>query len=279
MTKNRDWAPIPYAGMKVLEIDIETKPAKAYVWGLFNQNIGLSQVDEPVEVICFCARWQHEKKMIFKSVHHDGKPAMVETLWELLDEADVIIHYNGKRFDMPHINRELIEAGYIPPSPYHQIDLYHIIRSTFKFQSNKLDHVVDRLLDERKLENEGMRLWTACMAGDRKAWKKMKAYNVHDVRLLRGVYLILQPWIKKHPNRGLYMDPTTDPICPNCGTSGALRVRANRKATTRVNAYTQWFCDPSRVAKEYKTRDDQYGCGFHPRARKADKRQRNNILT
>lgn len=275
MSKQRDWDPIPFQGMKVLEIDIETKPAKAYVWGTFKQNIALNQIEEPVAIICFAARWQHQKSIIFKSVQHHGHEVMMETLWDLLDEADVVVHYNGKRFDIPHINRELIELDFTPPSPYHQIDLYHIVRSTFKFQSNKLDHVVERLLQERKLENDGMPLWTACMAGDRVAWAKMKRYNLHDVRLLRGVYLKLQPWITKHPNRGLYMDPTKDPICPNCGCVETLRIKAYRRTTTRVNAYDQYLCDPAK--KDKKT--GRHGCGFHPRKRIADKRQRNNILT
>lgn len=270
---------IPFDGMRVLEVDIETKPAEAYVWALFNQNIGLNQIKSPSEILSYAARWQHQKKMMFKSIYHDGKEEMIEGLWDLLDEADVVVHFNGKRFDIPHINRELIEADYVPPSPYHQIDLYHIVRATFKFQSNRLDWVVQQLLDERKLEHQGMPLWTDCMDGVDAAWRKMRAYNKHDVYLLRGVYLKVLPWITRHPNRALYMKNPSRPTCPNCGNQN-LRIRAYRETTTRVNAYVQYFCDPNmKSTVKGKNRGYLGGCGAHPRARCAIKRDRTNILT
>lgn len=273
---------IPFNGMKVLEIDIETKPHKVYVFDLFNQNIGLKQVIEPGGMICFDARWQHETEHMFFSVEDDGSDVMIEKLWDLLDEADVVIHYNGKRFDIPHINRVLLENEYYPPSPYQQIDLYHVVRSTFKFMSNKFDHVVDRLFGERKLENEGFGLWTKCMDHDKEAWELMKSYNIHDVNLLRPTYLRLQPWIKQHPNRGLYVADTSEPICPNCGGRETMRVKAYRNAEpginsakTRVNVFPQYLCDPLKTDKK----SGLAGCGTYARGRISIKRDRTGILT
>jgi hypothetical protein len=61
--------------MKTLYLDIETTPIKAYVWGLWDQNVSINQIIEPTEMLCFGARWGGSKKVIFKSVHHDGKKA------------------------------------------------------------------------------------------------------------------------------------------------------------------------------------------------------------
>ena len=159
---------IPFNGMKVLEIDIETKPHKGYFFGLFNQNIGINMVEEPTQILCFDARWQHETKHMYHSIRDKkGFEGMIEALWDFLDEADVVVHYNGKRFDIPHINREMLELGYFPPSPYQEIDLYSVVRSTFRFMSNKFDHIVQRLFNMRKLDNGGFELWTRCMAGVR----------------------------------------------------------------------------------------------------------------
>ena len=63
---------------KILVLDIETKPALAYVWGLFDQNIGLNQIVEVGSVICFAAKWYDERKVMFHSDHHDGHEAMIE---------------------------------------------------------------------------------------------------------------------------------------------------------------------------------------------------------
>ena len=43
--------------MKTLLIDIETKPHKAYCWGLFDQRIGLNQIVEPGGTLCWAAKW------------------------------------------------------------------------------------------------------------------------------------------------------------------------------------------------------------------------------
>ena len=139
---------IPFNGMKVVEIDIETKPHLCYSFQLFKAFISPDMIVEPTEILCWDARWQHQTKHIYRSVREHGKEKMIEDLWHLLDDADAVVHYNGKRFDVPHINREFIEAGYTPPSPYHQIDLYQIVSRTFRFASNKFDHIVDVLFGE-----------------------------------------------------------------------------------------------------------------------------------
>ena len=46
---------------KILIIDIETKPAMVYVWGLFKQNVGLEQVIDHGGMICFGAKWMGDK--------------------------------------------------------------------------------------------------------------------------------------------------------------------------------------------------------------------------
>ena len=48
---------------KVLVIDIETSPNVVYAWGLWDQNIGISQVIEPSRVLCFAAKWVGQKKV------------------------------------------------------------------------------------------------------------------------------------------------------------------------------------------------------------------------
>ena len=51
--------------MKILFCDIETSPNVAYVWGLFKQNIGLSQLLEPTRVICAAYSWDDDDAFTF----------------------------------------------------------------------------------------------------------------------------------------------------------------------------------------------------------------------
>ena len=179
---------------KILMLDIETTPIKAYVWGLWDQNVSIDQIIEPTERMCFGARWLGKKQVIFKSVHHDGKKAMLEELHKLMDEADVLVGWNSAAFDHKHINREFLENGMMPPSPVKDLDLMSITKANFQFPSNKLDYVAQRLGVGAKVKHSGFSLWIKCMEGDAKAWKEMKKYQVQDVNLLIDLYYELLPW-------------------------------------------------------------------------------------
>lgn len=178
----------------ILLLDIETTPIKAYVWGLWDQNVTIDQIIEPTEMLCFGARWLGQKKVVFKSVHHDGKKAMLEELHRLMDQADVLVGWNSAAFDHKHINREFLENGMQPPSPVKDLDLMSVTKANFAFPSNKLDYVAQRLGVGAKVKHSGFSLWIKCMEGDDKAWKEMKKYQVQDVNLLVDLYYELLPW-------------------------------------------------------------------------------------
>ncbi len=224
--------------MKVLFLDLETTPNLAYVWGLWDQNVGINQMVSSTEVICFGARWDGQKKVIFKSVHHDGKKAMLDELHSLMEEADVLVGWNSQAFDSKHIKREFLENGYLPPSPYKELDLMRVVRSQFKFPSNKLDYVSQKLGVGAKVKHSGFDLWVACMAGDKKAWKEMKEYQIQDVNLLIDLYAKLQPWIKNHPHRALH--DGIEGGCTNCASTDLQR-RGFSRTTTSV--YQRFQCN------------------------------------
>ena len=210
-----------HLGIKILTIDIETRPSLAYVWGLWDQNVGLNQVEEFGTVISWAAKWHGEKKVYFASDHHDGHAEMIKQAWELLDEADAVVGYNSKSFDMKHLNREFVLAGYPPPSPYTDIDLMNVVKQRFCFTSNKLQHVATELGIGSKLQHDVFDLWLRCRKDDHKAWSTMKKYNMQDVVLTEKVYERLLPWIKNHPHRGLYGgDPNA---CPRCGHAEVVK--------------------------------------------------------
>jgi len=203
--------------MQILIIDIETRPNLAYVWGLWNQNIGLNQISETGQVISFAAKWHGSKNVIFKSDFHDGHEAMVQSAWELLDKADAVVHYNGKAFDIKHLNREFVVAHMPPPSPHADIDLLSTVKKSFKFPSNKLQHVATQLELGSKVQHDGFDLWLACMNNEEKAWNIMRRYNKQDVVLTEQLYDELLPWIKPHPNRALANNQAL--ACTRCAST------------------------------------------------------------
>lgn len=223
--------------MKVLTLDIETRPNLAYVWGLWDQNVGLNQIEEFGTVISWAAKWHGDRKVHFASTHHDGKASMIDKVYRLVDEADVVVGYNSKSFDMKHLNREFVLRGYPPPSHYVDIDLMQVVKQRFKFHSNKLQHVASELGLGSKLQHDGFDLWYKCIKGDHKAWETMKKYNKQDVVLTEKLYEKLLPWIKSHPHRGLYGGEVVN--CPRCGHDELVR---RGYCTTRTGRYRTVQC-------------------------------------
>lgn len=221
--------------MKILLIDIETSPNVAYVWGLFKENIPLARLIDSSYTLCWSAKWLGQRDVIFRSVHKNKPKEMITQIHALLDEADVVVHYYGSRFDIPTLNKEFLLHGLPPPSPYKQIDLCNVVRKQFKFVSNKLDYVAQQLGLGQKHETSFM-LWIDCMANKAAAWAKMKRYNIQDVRLLEKLYNRLMPWIPKHPNHAAFEDGM---VCPQCGGSHYVR---RGFQLTNVNKYVRYQC-------------------------------------
>src|SRR5690242_14089214 len=96
---------------RLLVIDIETMANLAWVWGTWQQDIHPKQIVKHKRTICFAAKWVGHKKIHFYSEFHHGREAMVEAAWKLLNEADAVISYNGKKFDAKHLNSEFKLLG------------------------------------------------------------------------------------------------------------------------------------------------------------------------
>lgn len=245
--------------MKRLLIDIETAPNLVHVWGLYDQNVAINQIQAAGYVLCFAAKWYGDDEVIFDSVHHSTPKRMLRRAHRLLDQADCVIHYNGTKFDVPTLNKEFVIHGLTPPAPYKQVDLLRTARSQFRFPSNKLDYVAQALGLGNKVKHPGHSLWADCMAGDEEAWTLMESYNKQDVLLLEKVYDRLMPWIKGHPNHGVY-DNTGLPQCPNCGgfhlqRRGYARTLANIYARYQCNDCGSWSREPfSELAREDRGR-------------------------
>lgn len=228
--------------MKLLLLDIETAPNVAHVWGLYDQNIAINQLQSPGYTLCWSAKWHHDREIQFSSVL-DGQKRMVKRIHKLMCQADAICHYNGLKFDIPTLNKEFLLLGLNPPTPAKQIDLLQTARSRFRLASNKLDFVAKSLGLGQKLHHKGHELWTECMARNRTSFATMERYNKQDVVLLEKVYERLLPWIANHPNRSV-LDDTF--CCPTCGSKKYQHRGSDVRLTGKFKRYQcqdcgKWF--------------------------------------
>jgi DNA polymerase elongation subunit (family B) len=188
---------------KILLLDIETAPIQAYVWRLFDENVGLNQIVKDWHLLSWSAKWLGERKIFYqdqrkeKDVSEDFN--LCAGIWQLINEADIIIGHNSDRFDLKKLNARFISHQMKPPSQYRTIDTLKIARKMFGFTSNKLEFIAGKLCGTKKLTDRkfnGFALWDECLKGNQKAWQEMEKYNKRDVVVLEELYLKLQAWDK-----------------------------------------------------------------------------------
>lgn len=199
---------------KVLILDIETKPTKAYVWRMWKENISQDQIIEPGGMICFSAKWFGQSGMEFYSQWEHGQETMVRQAHRLLSECDAIVTYNGDKFDLPYLNTEFLLLRLPPVPPLTSIDVYKTVKYKFKFLSNRLGFIGPFLKVGAKIKNAGFQLWVDVDNGKEIAQGKMQRYCQQDVRLLERVYKAIRPYISNHPHLG----PTKAGACGACSS-------------------------------------------------------------
>jgi len=222
--------------LKILFIDIETKASVISTWGIWNINAGLNQIISRGKMICWSAKWKDSPEIIFDSDWTSTHKQMVKHIWNLLDEADAVVHYNGQAFDCKEINRSFLLLGMPPPSPYKQIDLLRVIKRNFRFISNKLDNVAQELGIGSKIKHSGMDLWNDVEKKNPEARMLMQEYNEQDTLLLEKLYTKLEAWLGGYINHNEYSEVN---VCPTCGSSH-INKRGFKKTNTQV--FQQYRC-------------------------------------
>jgi hypothetical protein len=234
-------------GPKVLLIDIETAPLLGFVWGLWDNNVALNQVKSDWHVLSWSAKWLGDppSKIMYrdqrsaKNIENDKD--ILEGIWTLLDEADIVIGQNSKQFDVKKLNARFIINGMQPPSSFKQIDTMLLAKKFFNFTSNKLEYMTDKLCTKYKKlkvrEFPGFEMWSECLKGNLKAWKCMEKYNKYDVLSLEELYGKLIAW-DSSINFNLYSD-SLEMVC-SCGSKS---FRNKGFTYTATGKYTRHRCN------------------------------------
>lgn len=239
---------------KILIIDIETSPLELHGWGLFDQNFSLEQISKDWTILSFSAKWLGEKKITYMDTGGRGKhrvrddKKLMKPLWNLLNEADIVVAQNGKKFDVRKIRARLIAHGFGPPSPFRIVDTMLVARKYFAFTSQKLKYT-SKLLSKHYVKDEhkdfpGFELWAECLKDNPKAWASMKKYNQQDILATEDVYLQCRAWDDQHPNMGTF-SAYEEHQCPHCGSANVIG-RNGWREVKQQGVYKRYQCNDCR---------------------------------
>jgi DNA polymerase elongation subunit (family B) len=222
---------------RILVIDVETRPMESRHWGIWNQNIGISQIQKPDGLLCLAAQFVGERKVHFASQWEHGDRGLAKAALRLMSEADVISGWNSNRFDIPWLNRIIIENKLPEPSPYKSLDLMRVVKKRVRLPSYKLDFVAQWLGVGKKLRTGGYDLWDDVLAGLPAARTKMARYNIQDTRLTTAVYEELRKrgWVSSPINASIRLGH----VCPHCESE---RLQARGDYETASRRYKRWQC-------------------------------------
>lgn len=229
---------------KVLFYDIETSPIIGYTWGVWQQDV--VAIKEDWQILTVAWKWLGDSKVhcIGQDDFPNYKPGVnndievVKQIHKLFDEADIVIAHNGNSFDQPKCQARMMVHGLTPPSPYKQIDTKRLAKRYAAFTRNNLKWLAKDLNVAQKGDAGGFETWEGCLAGDPKAWRKMKRYNKQDIPPLEDIYKKLAPWMTNHPNMARITNMPE--ACPNCMAVGKLQSRGTR--VTNVSRFFRYQC-------------------------------------
>jgi DNA polymerase elongation subunit (family B) len=214
---------------KILIFDIETSPLELLGFGLRDQNFSLNQIQKDWSVLSWAAKWlgSPESEVMYACVRDQEDLrddfGIVSQIWQLLDEADIVITQNGVRFDSKKLNARFVNHGFPPPSSYRHIDTLKIARKYFGFTSLKLEYMTTLLCTKYKKQKHskfsGFELWAECLKRNPEAWDEMETYNRYDVLSLEELYLVFRRW-DKTINFNVYHDEEYS-VC-SCGSKDLI---------------------------------------------------------
>jgi hypothetical protein len=239
---------------KILLCDIETLPLEVITWGIYEQHISHQHIIRDGCMLSWSAKWLNDSDIVSDVLTPDeainkSDKRIVETLWPMLDNCDMVIFHNGVKFDVPVFQGRLLKHHIMLPSYYKVIDTYLVARKAFRLTCNKLDYLLEFLGYEGKISTD-IELWKRCLVGDPEALIEMDTYCRGDVWKLEEVYMDMLPYMANHPNVNLWSGKDA---CPNCGSENRHAEKDYQGTTYLYDAYR---CD---------------GCGSLWRSRKKKK--------
>jgi hypothetical protein len=242
---------------RILTFDLERLPGRVEldIWHPRDAQrityIAPDRWSELPRTICASWKWKHENRVHFTAAWEDpADPFLVaRTLWQLLDEADIAVTFNGRAADLKWLRQDWAVDGLPLPTPWRDVDLFLIARRHFAFESRSLRHLCERLGLPNKAGHYEADTARAAMDGDEKAQRRLAKYSRQDSRITEAVFDRLLPYVTGI-NLGL-LGTDGARVCTNCGSEN---LEPAGWAMTAVTRYPSYRCSDCQTLMRGKHR-------------------------
>ena len=232
--------------MKTLLYDIENIGILGWTFGP-TYEAQILHIEHYPHLLTVAWKWLDDKQIHvlglddFKDYKKDrcNDLGLTKHVWNLFNEADVVIGHNSKSFDDKMMGARFLHHRLGPPAPFKQLDTKQLAKRHARLTSNSLDNIGDFMGTGRKLKHGDFEeFWLGSHNGDPKQLKLMKKYNKIDVKRLEEWYLELRPYIENHPSLAVFEGRPS--ACRNCGSEN-IRTGMKYRATN-TNLYQYFKC-------------------------------------
>lgn len=244
--------------VKYLYFDLESSLMEGYFFKIWDENIPITRVKKHSHLLT--AAWATNDgevesiRITPEDVKTGNDLAVVVKMIEMINSCDVLVSYNGKRFDLKLLNTRAIYWGLPPITAKKHIDLFEQAKKSFKFPSNSMQNVSKYLGLEGKIETGQTLLWERCANYDNKevcsqALEEMETYNRQDIEATRDLHKRLQGWGKNTPNIGTIAkskDGVEGLRCTHCGSRDVDKIIIDgevKKGYTAVSSFDLYRCN------------------------------------
>lgn len=240
---------------KILFWDLESSLMHGMFFRIWKENIPFQRIDKHTHLIS--TSWAFNNQPVQNSVinYEDVKTGndfdVVVKMVEAVNSADLMVTFNGKRFDTKLLNTRALYWGLPPVKPVKHIDLFEQAKRVFKFPSNSMQNIASYLGLEGKVQTGGTQLWERCANWSnedncRKALVEMVTYGDQDIEVTRDVYNHFQGWMKGIPNIATIEKSKSGVDCIKCSHCASTDVTMiDTKTYTSTSCFDLYRCGNS----------------------------------
>lgn len=232
--------------LNIIYWDLESSLMEGYFFRMWDENIPMQRIKKHSHLLT--ASWAFNDgdvdsiRLTPEQVKTGDDLLIVVKMIEALNKADVMVTFNGKRFDTKLLNTRALYWGLPPINFPKHIDLMEQAKRKFKFPSNSMQNISKYLGEGGKLDTSGSNLWERCADHTNyqvcnNALFEMETYNKQDIVATRDLHYRMQGWMTNTPNLGVIANNVTGNKtirCIHCGSDDVSPIDKNTYTSASV---------------------------------------------